>query len=313
MNKIEPSLIANPPSNIDDYICKICTFILNHPYECENCGTPYCRDCIEEWNKISSQCPLKCGSTLNIKPAHRFIKKMLGDLDVKCPNKCEVIVKMEHLDKHNNECQFLLVRCENTECEEYYIRKDLKNHLGVCKYKEHICETCNDKIKLYYNDVKIHNCINTLSNKFTILNTRLDELEKIIKISEKDIRDLKYRTGLLLSNISYKCDNGHHLIFRANWTSTCSCCGLIKICTRWECSNCNKYYCLDCIRLLNHLYCPNSHTFIYGNRGNFLCDICGAKKTYGGPLSLHDPVCDFDLCELCSVKVFPDIGSILKV
>jgi len=110
-----------------------------------------------------------------------------------------------------------------------------------------------------------------------------------------------------MSNISYKCDNAHPLIFKATWTSTCSCCGLIKICTRWECVTCKKNYCLDCIRLLNYVFCPNFHTFLYGDRGNFLCDICGAKKTQGGALSLHDPVCDFDLCDNCVIKLFPSL------
>ncbi len=100
------------------------------------------------------------------------------------------------------------------------------------------------------------------------------------------------------------------LLFKANWTSTCSCCGLIKICTRWECITCKKNYCLDCIKLLNYAFCPNYRTFLFGDRGNFFCDICGAKKTTGGPLSLHDPVCDFDVCDYCVQKLFPNLKQL---
>jgi hypothetical protein len=313
MNKIDPICLANVPEHLDDYICKICTFIIQDPHECEGCGTPYCKDCIEAWHKRSSQCPIKCGSTLNIKPAHRFIRKMLNELSIKCSIAgCSDVVKLESLGKHLDECQYLLVKCKNSDCNEQIMRKDIAAHLENCNYKETNCKDCNEIIKCNNNiivDESHHNCIQVLSSRITSMTSTIEELEKKALSAETEIKDLKNQTTLLLSNISYKCDLAHQLIFKATWTSTCSCCGLIKMCTRWECPTCKKNYCLDCIRLLNHIYCPNFHTFAYGNRGNFLCDICGAKKTFGGPLSLHDPVCDFDLCEACSVKVFPVLNK----
>jgi len=138
------------------------------------------------------------------------------------------------------------------------------------------------------------------------LTAEFEQIDKINKSYEKEIVDLKYKTNLLICNISYKCDLAHPLVFRANWSCSCSCCGLIKVCVRWECQTCKKKYCLDCIRLLSPNLCPNFHKFVYGNIGNFICDICGAKKTHGGELSLHDPICDFDLCEICVVKLFPN-------
>ena len=139
------------------------------------------------------------------------------------------------------------------------------------------------------------------------MKTNHDQLLVKTKKYEKDIKELIDKTTVLMCNITYRCDNAHPLVFKPKWTSTCSCCGLIKICTRWECSTCNKYYCLDCVKLLNSVYCPNFHTFLFGDRGNYLCDICGGKKTRGGELSMHDPVCDFDVCDLCVVKLFPNI------
>lgn len=326
MNKLDPNNIpeGEVPKNLEDYICRICSFILNDPFECENCGTPYCRDCLEAWHQRSSQCPIKCSGTLKIKPAHRFIKKMLGELKIKCPtNECNQIISCCRLDYHlSKDCEFLLVKCSNTDCEEYIMRKDANNHLEVCKYKEITCKKCNEKIKLLYGveynnsnkqnmmvdeQVYSHDCITILSDKVKILNTNYEKVFKKSEVYEKDIQELKDRTNLLMSNIAYKCDLAHPLIFKATWTSTCSCCGLIKICTRWECTTCKKNYCLDCIRLLNSVFCPNFHTFLYGDRGNFLCDICGAKKTQGGNLSLHDPVCDFDLCDNCVMKLFPNL------
>lgn len=324
MNKLDVSNVPEEekPKNMDDFICRICAFILHDPHECENCGTPYCKDCLEAWHQRSAQCPLKCGATLKIKPAHRFLKKMLGELVVKCPtNDCPEMVNISRLDQHMKKCQFLLVKCSNQECEEYFPRKDIKNHEEICKHKELQCERCLEKIKIIKpedeNEIIVgenpingkHDCIKLLSEKTTNLSLQIEKLVKKNENYEKEVMKLKNRTNLMMSNMSYKCDQAHPLIFKANWTSACSCCGLIKICTRWECSLCKKNYCLDCIRLLNSVFCPNLHTFIYGDRGNFLCDICGAKKTQGGSLSLHDPVCDFDLCDNCVIKLFPNISK----
>jgi hypothetical protein len=331
MNKLDVSAIpeGEVPKNIDDFTCKICSFIIHDPHECENCGTPYCKDCLELWHQKSSQCPIKCGVTLKIKPAHRFVRRMIGELKVKCSTEeCTEIIELSRLEPHLKECQHLSVKCPNEDCDVFLKRKDIPEHILTCKYKEISCERCFEKIKLCLNDLeKIennkegmiqfnnnhefhkqhHDCVKMLGNKVKLLLISNEQLSKKTEIFEKEIFELKEKTNLLMSNISYKCDNAHPLIFRATWTSTCSCCGLIKICTRWECASCKKNYCLDCIRLLNSVFCPNFHTFLFGDRGNFLCDICGAKKTQGGPLSLHDPVCDFDLCDNCVVRLFPNI------
>jgi hypothetical protein len=344
MNKLDITNVSEDEKhkNIDEFICRICSFILQDPHECENCGIPYCKDCLEAWHQRSSQCPIKCGSTLKIKPAHRFFKKMLGEIKIKCPNEnCPEIIQISRLEYHLKECQFLIVKCNNEDCDENYLRKDLVKHMETCKFKEFFCIRCNEKIKIRpgvgCNNINNNNDINNLSNNnliniscdklqviniyddhdcIKVLSTKIksitNNLETVIKqneIYDKSIKELKDKTNLLMSNISYKCDNAHPLIFKATWTSTCSCCGLIKICTRWECSSCKKNYCLDCIKLLNFVFCPNYHTFLYGDRGNFLCDFCGAKKTQGGPLSLHDPVCDFDVCDTCVLKLFPNINN----
>lgn len=239
------------------------------------------------------------------------------------------VVTINILDYHlSKECQFLLVKCTIADCDEMIKRKDIDKHLENCKFKEISCTRCNEKIRMHFTNEKLeqddndsmikldeslkydlssHDCVTTLSKKIRILNQDMEKVSKKNEIYEKEIQNLKERSNLLMSNIAYKCDLAHPLIFKATWTSTCSCCGLIKICTRWECTSCKKNYCLDCIRLLNSVFCPNFHTFLYGDRGNFLCDICGAKKTSGGALSLHDPVCDFDLCDNCVMKLFPNM------
>ncbi len=330
--KIDPMQIpeSDVPRNLDDFICKICSFIIFDPYECESCGTPYCKDCIEIWHQKSASCPIKCGKTLKIKPAHRFIKKMINEIRVKCMNsECPVILKYESIFAHISTCDYQNIKCPNEECTETFLKKELQEHLKICKFKVTICERCNEKIIpgldnekqvkedkiLSKDEIKKnldennsnHDCIKNLSRSISELRSNYNQLQVKTKKYEKDIKELIDKTTVLMCNITYRCDNAHPLVFIPKWTSTCSCCGLIKICTRWECTTCNKYYCLDCVKLLNSVFCPNFHTFLFGNRGNYLCDICGGKKTRGGDLSLHDPVCDFDVCDLCVVKLFPNL------
>jgi len=333
--KIDPCHIPENdcPKNLDDFICKICAYLIYDPYECENCGTPYCKDCIEVWHQKSGSCPIKCGQTLKIKPAHRFIRKMINEIKVKCQNKnCPVVTTYEKVFAHLEDCEYNEIKCPNIGCSEKFLKKEQNEHLKVCKFKVIKCERCCEivipvisiegtkSINILNEDKKStsennsdqliypnHDCIKILSTNLKELRQDYNHLVMKTKKYEKDIKELIDKTTVLMCNITYRCDNAHPLVFKPKWTSTCSCCGLIKICTRWECSSCNKFYCLDCVKLLNSVYCPNFHTFLFGDRGNYLCDICGGKKTRGGDLSLHDPVCDFDVCDTCVVKLFPNI------
>jgi hypothetical protein len=208
---------SEKPKNIDDFICKICSFILLDPYECEHCGTPYCRDCIEAWHQRSSQCPIKCGPTLKIKPAHRFIKKMLGDLIVKCTNEeCPEFLNICRLDYHISKCEYTKIKCGNHECNEMLFRKDLAEHLETCKFKEFHCEKCNDKLVpdpsddtniIMIQQYKKHDCVKVLTNRINELNCNYESIMKKNETYEKSINELKENTKLLMSNITYKCDN----------------------------------------------------------------------------------------------------------
>jgi hypothetical protein len=312
MEKIDINRIPDDekPKNFDDFICKICTYIIHDPYECENCGIPYCKDCLTKWEMRSNQCPIKCDTVMKTKPAHKFIKKMLGELKIKCKNQdCGIVIEISRMNYHLKECEYEILKCPNEECAEKISRKDLEKHREACKFKTIQCERCaesfRDKEQNVMSLLESHDCVKSLSDKLRSLNLNYETLMKKNEENEKTIKDLKYSMDLLLFNISYKCENGHNLIFRKTWDSTCASCDLDEICTRWGCTECDVNYCLDCIKILNHVCCPNAHTFIYGASEEILeCDLC-RMEVQSGPMSLHDRVCNFDLCEGCVKKLFP--------
>ena len=324
IKKLDPNRIEEKPKNLEDFICKICTFIINDPHECETCGIPYCKDCLQKWKFISNQCPMKCNPPMKIKPAHRFIKKMLGELKIKCENEeCPVVIELCRLDYHLKECEYLIVRCPNGECEEKITKRELEKHKETCKFKTLQCERCSEKFRdipkqnLEINEesdissvdlvnLQTHDCIKSLSNNLKCLTEKFELLFKKNEKNEKQIKELSNKTNLLSSNFSYKCGSGHNITFTATWESTCATCNRSDICTRWECTECESNYCGNCIRIINPVFCPNLHTFLIGGNVEFQCDLCCLEKV-GGNSSIHDNVCDFDVCEGCVEVLFPNI------
>lgn len=305
VEKFEIKNVIDPPTNLDDLTCSICSFILLDIVECENCGTPYCRDCLTEWHKKSLHCPLKCGATLVIKPGHRFLRRMVEDLNVKCANDpCPITYKISEDLNHKKICQFHPEICPFSKegCKKLIRRADMEQHVMTCEHKVQYCSDCGEKSN-NVNGEK-HNCIKTLTSKILELNLVNDSLMKSYINLEKEFLTMKEKMNVLLVSIIYKCDHGHNLVFRANWNETCSCCGVIKKCTRWECLTCAKCYCLDCIKLICSKVCPNMHVFSNNEPGHYICDKCGAKKSNNSQESIHDRICEFDLCENCANSMF---------
>jgi len=312
MEKINTTRIPDveKPKNIDDFICKICTYIIYDPYECENCGIPYCKECITKWERISNQCPVKCDSVMRIKPAHRFIKKMLGELKIKCQNEaCQTVTEISRMEYHLKECEYATLKCENEGCGEKILRKDYHEHNQICKFKLIQCERCTQTFRERDNDIssiKSHDCVKSFAENFLNMKIKVEILEKEQKENKIRIKELEDKINLLICNISYKCEIGHILTFKASWNSICATCGENEICTRWNCSTCEVNYCLNCIKILNYMCCPNAHPFSIGQVDEYLeCDMCYMEFPYDQS-SLHDRVCNFDICGDCVKNLFPN-------
>ena len=150
----------------DDFKCPICYEILQEPHLTTCCGNHHlCKGCMKNVKRANGRCPL-CQQ----KPFDGFIDKrferQLNDLRVYCIYKskgCEWIGNFGKIEQHlntgkeNGECQFVVVECPvSVECKEYFLRKNLKNHLSnVCKYRPAKCKYCGF-VSTYQNITSLH-------------------------------------------------------------------------------------------------------------------------------------------------------------
>lgn len=138
----------------EEFICAICTSVLEKPVQSQKCDHLFCEECIKDWLSRSQTCPVDRDllQDEDLKPATRPLRNLLGKLEIKCNFEfagCETIVKLEDLEDHVKNCKFnfgIDVPC--TEC-------------GLAKPQ---------------NDSGAHNCIKELSR---LVMTQQRENEKL--------------------------------------------------------------------------------------------------------------------------------------
>ncbi len=73
-------------SEIDDeYLCAICTLVLENPVQ-SDCEHIFCSKCINEWLDSDLSCPVerKILQPENLKPVPRYFRNMMDKLEIKC-------------------------------------------------------------------------------------------------------------------------------------------------------------------------------------------------------------------------------------
>lgn len=81
----------------DSIICLICMDIIVDPIMCVKCQNVYCKKCIENWDRVNKQCPIKCPYTKYRKC--RVKAELLNKLKFEC-KKCKDIIDYENMPKH---------------------------------------------------------------------------------------------------------------------------------------------------------------------------------------------------------------------
>ena len=87
--------------------CSICLDLVMEPIECNNCSKLFCKECINNWLKNSSECPNK----------HTFIRKSTLDDWIK-----------PVLDR-------IFINCPYNGCNASYSHSVWSNHLKRCAFK----------------------------------------------------------------------------------------------------------------------------------------------------------------------------------
>ncbi|SPP82321.1 E3 ubiquitin-protein ligase NRDP1 [Drosophila guanche] len=108
--------------NVDEeLICPICTDVLEEPLQSLHCEHAFCKDCIEQWMKQKTLCPVDRSELLpsHLAPASRLMRNMLGRLKIKCPysvHECPSEMSLAEYRAHVDTCQYnpkVIVECKS--------------------------------------------------------------------------------------------------------------------------------------------------------------------------------------------------------
>ena len=160
-------------SYISEYKCKLCGLIPSPETANEIicCGVLYCNECLQKListKEEKMECPICKSNDMKyrkIKDENKIFYKVLKNLNIKCPYKCEWEGIWSDLEKHLNECKFGVRYCkyksigcefydENKKVIEHELNND-KNHLEMAiKYikdnnivKKKVKFVLGDKVK----------------------------------------------------------------------------------------------------------------------------------------------------------------------
>jgi len=247
--------------------CVLCKGFIYKPIECRECGTNYCKKCIDNCGKKGNCCVNNC-STPPCNSPTKATKCIIEKLEIKC-QKCLKVIKYNNYPSHiETKCPSLYVQCPNDNCGENLLKKNCDEHKKTCPCAKQKCEECGSTVirKNFSNKYKREN---------DYLKERILELEKkflycwIPKCKKEKCgscgkcRKLRYETKDK-QKICLECSKNHH-----------------KMITTKECP-------------MKHKICPQTHCFF---TDDCCCDIC--DKPFNVNHYYGDPHCKMAICDSC--------------
>ena len=165
------NLIANNNEISPTFQCSFCLDLVMDPIECENCSKLFCKDCINEWLKKSTQCPNK----------HLF--KKATDLD-------------DWIKKDLNK---IYIKCPYSKCNSQYNYNNWKNHLKVCNYKSNGLQKFTPTGDEVFKWKEVHFFVKDIHNRSHIFILPLSTTVKELKEKLKD------KTGISVEEMYLLC------------------------------------------------------------------------------------------------------------
>ena len=104
-----------------NFLCLICFNVLKDPVLCPRNQHCFCRSCITTHLENSQRCPT-CADELTeetLTEPNRMVKDYLNELNIRCvyhDRGCEKIVQLQHLDEHEDSCEYTPAVCRNQDC-----------------------------------------------------------------------------------------------------------------------------------------------------------------------------------------------------
>ena len=138
--------------------CQICQYILSNPKLLSCCGNHLCEKCVEaiKHSRISGvrSCPF-CKAEGFTTLLNKGLLREINLLRARCPNSqagCPWEGALNNVAEHvalgrgsQGECQYQVMKCQNTNCGSDVRRKDLYHHESeLCKFRPYKCKFCLD-------------------------------------------------------------------------------------------------------------------------------------------------------------------------
>ena len=136
-----------------NFRCLICFNVLKDPVLCPRNQHCFCRGCVTKHLENSQRCPT-CSDELTeetLTEPNRMVKDYLNELTIRCvyhDRGCEEIVQLQHLDEHEDSCEYTPAVCRNQDCGATLNKRDLIQHESeLCEYRMSKCHSCGEMKK----------------------------------------------------------------------------------------------------------------------------------------------------------------------
>jgi len=127
--------------------CNSCKKIIKNGEICSKCFKAFCGSCLSKLVENHSSCP-KGGDHAKM-PLLPLYETFLNELMIACVNAkygCSEVKEYKLIQSHEDECEFVPVKCNYSGCDVVLPKKEIAEHLGVCGFCPLTCKDCGENI-----------------------------------------------------------------------------------------------------------------------------------------------------------------------
>ena len=142
---------------IEQFICLLCTNVLEDFTSCASCEGLICRSCLNLWMARETSCPL-CQEVFEEVKVGRQARNVLNMCEFICPYGCETPFIYENRKRHFNECSKCTEQLECPFCtmQISQMHSGLTRHVkNNCEGEELLCPDCNLNVYQMYHDIQL--------------------------------------------------------------------------------------------------------------------------------------------------------------
>ena len=147
-----------------------------------NCGHTFSKSSIEEVFRNKKECPMCRKRTSKMNETNQIIKNQVNDLQVKCPNHCDIKIERQFLKHHLLDCPNVkkncLNKCDDKKCDFVGIKTEMDEHNKVCALRTLTCNGIG-QCSIVALHLEEHNCFKDLIKKVSTVINHTNQIHKL--------------------------------------------------------------------------------------------------------------------------------------